>query len=150
MARRLLSGTYECSLDSRFRLAVPARVRDPFAEGATLAWWLDDCLVVVPRLEWPSFIDATFGRMSVLDDDQRELRRFLLAGAFEQEALDRQGRVLVPAELREFAGLDGRVKVVGAGEYLEVWDPERLAGRFAALRREGVGQRAQRLAERVA
>jgi MraZ protein len=150
MQRRLLSGTYECSLDNRFRLAVPARLRDPFAEGATVAWWLDDCLVVVPRLEWPDLIQRTFGAMSVLDDDQRELRRFLLAGAFEQESLDRQGRLLLPPELRDHAGLDGRVKVVGAGEYIELWDPDRLAERFTNLRQEGVSARAKRLADRLA
>ncbi|MCU0308549.1 MAG: cell division/cell wall cluster transcriptional repressor MraZ [Thermoleophilia bacterium] len=149
MQRRLLSGTYECSLDARSRIAVPARLREPFGEGTVTAWWLDDCLVVVPRLEWSGFIERTFGSMSVLDDDQRELSRFLLAGAFEQEALDRQGRILIPSELREHAGLEGKVKVVGAGPYLELWNPERLAARFGALREEGVSQRAKRLAGRM-
>ena len=149
MARRLLSGTYECSLDSRFRLAVPARLRDPFASGATVAWWLDECLVVVPRADWAELIDRTFGALNVLDDDQRDLRRFLLAGSFEQD-LDGQGRILLPPELREHAGLDGQARVVGAGEYLEVWKPELLEERFEALRREGVSARAKRLADRVA
>jgi MraZ protein len=93
-------------------------------------------------------MERTFGTMSVLDDDQRELSRFLMAGAFEQE-LDRQGRVLLPPELREHAGIEGKAKVVGAGEYLEIWDPQRLADRFAALREEGVSARAKRLADRV-
>jgi MraZ protein len=114
-----------------------------------MAWWLDDCLVVVPRHEWGELIERTFGSMSVLDDDQRELRRYLLAGAFENEALDRQGRLLVPQQLREHAGLTGRVTVVGAGEYLELWEPARLADRFERLRSEGVSARAKRLAERI-
>lgn len=149
MAPRLLSGTFECSLDDRSRVAVPARLREPFTDGTVTAWWLDECLVVVPRLEWPHFIESTFGRMSVLDHDQRELSRFLLAGAFEQEVLDKQGRVLVPAELREHAGLSGKVKVLGAGSYLELWDPTRLAERFARLRETGVAQSAARLAARI-
>ena len=149
MAPRLLSGTYECSLDDRSRVAIPSRLRDPFADGTVTAWWLDDCLVVVPRFEWPSFIEDTFGRMSVLDDDQRELSRFLLAGAFEQEGLDKQGRLLVPAELREHAGLDGKVKVLGGGAYLELWNPDRLAERFERLKTDGVAQRAARLAARI-
>lgn len=146
--RRLLSGTYECSLDNRFRMAIPARVRDPFAAGAMVGWWFDECVVVVPREDWGPMIERTFGAMSLLDDEQRELSRFLLAGAFDQD-LDKQGRVLLPAELREHAGLGNRVKVVGAGEYLEIWDPDRLADRFASLRREGVSARAKRLADRV-
>jgi len=149
MQRRLLSGNYECSLDDRHRMAIPARVRDPFAQGAIVAWWIDPCLVVVPRHEWPTLVERTFGAMSVLDDDQRELSRFLLAGAFEQD-LDRQGRVLLPAELREHAGVEDRAKVLGAGDYLEIWNPERLAQRFAELRKEGVSNRAKRLAGRLA
>lgn len=146
--RRLLSGTYECSLDNRFRMAIPARVREPFTAGAMVGWWFDDCVIIVPRMEWPSMVERTFGAMSLLDDEQRDLSRFLLAGAYDQD-LDRQGRVLLPADLREHAGLGSRAKVVGAGDYLEVWDPDRLADRFAGLRREGVSARAKRLADRV-
>ncbi|MDH3225565.1 MAG: cell division/cell wall cluster transcriptional repressor MraZ [Thermoleophilia bacterium] len=149
MQRRLLSGNYDCSLDNRYRLAVPARLRDRFADGVVIAWWLDPCLVLVPRLEWGPLVQRTFGEMSVLDDDQRELSRFLLAGAFDQE-LDKQGRVLLPPELREHAGIDAQAKVVGAGDYLEVWNPDQLATRFAELRKEGVSQRAKRLASRMA
>ncbi len=149
MQNRLLSGTYDCNLDNRHRLAVPARVRDRFSEGAVLAWWIDPCLVLVPRLEWGTLIERTFGSMSVLDDDQRELSRYLLAGAYEQE-LDKQGRVLLPAELREHAGIGRAAKVVGAGDYLEVWDPASLGERFRQLQEEGVSSRAKRLANRMA
>ncbi len=145
MGVRLLSGTYECSLDSRFRLAVPARLRDSFAGGAVLGRWFDQGLILVPRPEWPTLIEHTFGAMNVLDDDQRLLRRYLLGGAYDQD-LDRQGRILVPPELREHARLDGRAKVVGNGEYLEVWNPDLLDGCFAELHEEGVSERAKRLA----
>jgi MraZ protein len=149
MQRRLLSGTYECSLDDRSRLAIPARLREPFSEGATIGWWLDEGLILVPTAEWPGLIERVFGSMSVLDDDARELSRFLLSGAYDHE-LDGQGRIPVAAELREYAGIEGRkVKVIGAREYLEVWEPSRLADRFSHLRREGVSARAKRLAGRV-
>lgn len=149
MLGRPLTGTHECNLDDRFRLAVPARLREPFAAGVVVGWWIDDCLIAVPRLEWAGLMERIFGEMSVLDDDQRELSRFLMAGAFEQE-LDRQGRVILPAELRAHAGLDRVAKVVGAGEYLEIWEPGALAERFASLRDEGISKRARRLADRVA
>lgn len=149
MQRRLLSGMYECSLDNRFRLAIPARLREPFAEGAMVGWWIDECLVVVPSAEWTSLIDRTFGTMSVLDDEARELSRFLSAGAFHHE-LDKQGRIPLTAELREHAGIeDNKVRLVGTGEYLEIWEPGRIADRFAKFRREGVSHHAKRLAARV-
>jgi MraZ protein len=148
--QRGLNGTYECSLDSRFRLAVPARLREPFAEGATVGWWIDECLIVVPSLEWPALIERTFGTMSVLDDEAREVSRFLSAGAFHHD-LDKQGRIPLTAELREHAGIgDAKVRLIGVGDYLEVWDPGRLAERFDKLRREGVSNHAKRLAARVA
>ncbi|WP_217923880.1 division/cell wall cluster transcriptional repressor MraZ [Miltoncostaea oceani] len=150
MQRRLLSGTYECSLDSRFRLAVPAKLREPFAEGAVVGWWIDECLVVVPSGDWTPLVDRTFGTMSVLDDEARELSRFIIAGAFTHE-LDKQGRIPLTAELREHAGIgDSKVRLIGVGDYLEIWDPARLAERFAKLRREGVSHHAKRLAARVA
>lgn len=146
----LLSGTYECSLDARFRMAIPARLREPFANGATVGWWIDECLIIAPAQEWPTLIERTFGTMSVLDDEARELSRFLLAGVFTHD-LDGQGRVPLGPELRDHAGIDGKkVKVVGVGDYLEVWEPARLAARFAKLRQEGVSARAKRLADRVA
>lgn len=147
MPPRHLSGTHECSLDNRFRMAIPAKLRAPFAEGAMVGWWLDECLVVVPTDQWGGLIERTFGSMSVLDDESRELSRFLLAGAYEQD-LDKQGRVLLPAELRAHAGIEQRAKVVGAGDYLEVWDPDRLTERFEKLRREGVSAHARRLLDR--
>jgi len=149
MQRRLLIGTYECSLDDRSRLAIPARLREPFGEGAIVGRWLDDCVVVVPRNDWEPLIERTFGALSILYDDQREVMRYILGGAFPQPELDRQGRLLISAELRDFAGLDGKVKVVGAGEYLEVWNPARLSEKFESLRHEGVSNRAKSLAERL-
>jgi MraZ protein len=150
MQRRPLSGTYECSLDSRFRMAIPARVREPFADGATVGWWIDECLIIAPESEWSSLVDRTFGTMNVLDDESRELSRFLLAGVYNHD-LDGQGRVPLAQDLREHAGIEGnKVKVIGVGEYLEVWDPDKLAARFARLRQEGVSARAQRLADRIA
>lgn len=145
MQRRLLSGTYECSLDDRSRIAIPARVRDRFADGAVCAWWIDPhSVILVPRLEWPDLLDRTLGESDLLDTDARELSRYLHAGAFEQESLDKQGRVLVPGDLREHGGLDGRVRVIGVGDYLEVWDPSRLGERFSAIH-EGVSDLAKRV-----
>lgn len=147
--RRPLSGTYECSLDNRFRMAIPARVREPFADGAMVGWWLDECLIVVPSGDWDGLIERTFGSMSVLDDESREMSRFILAGAMDHE-LDKQGRIVLSTEQREYAGIGQRVKVVGGREYLEIWDPDRLAQRFASLRTEGVSNRAKRLHSRFA
>ena len=145
MQRRLLSGTYECSLDNRFRLAIPARLRDAVAGGATVSWWIDECLAVVPALEWDELVGRTFGDMSPFDETARDMRRFLT------NDLDRQGRIALSADHRQHAGIgEAKVRLVGVGDYLEAWDPTRLAARFDKLRREGVSSHAERLAARVA
>lgn len=150
MQQSSLIGTYECTLDDRSRLAIPSRLREHFPDGAIVGWWLDECAIVVPRGDWDGLIRRTFGSLSILRDDQRDLLRYIYGGAFPQPELDKQGRVLVSAEIREFAGLDGKVKVVGAGEYLEIWNPARLSEKLNGLRQEGVSNRATTVAERLA
>ncbi|HMO00848.1 MAG TPA: hypothetical protein PKD59_15660 [Miltoncostaeaceae bacterium] len=150
MQRRLLSGTYECSLDNRFRLAIPARLRDAFAGGATVSWWIDDCLAVVPALEWDELVGRTFGDMSPFDETARDMRRFI-TGPPQTNDGDRRGPIPHPGDHRQHAGIeDAKVRLVGVGDYLEAWDPSRLTARFEKLRREGVSSHAERLAARVA
>ena len=105
MQRRLLSGTYECSLDNRFRLAIPARLRDAFAGGATVSWWIDECLAVVPALEWDELVGRTFGDMSPFDETARDMRRFIIGSALTND-LDRQGRIALSADHRQHAGIE--------------------------------------------
>jgi MraZ protein len=147
----MLSGMYECTLDNRFRLAIPSKVREPFVEaGAAMSLWFDDSVVLAPRLEWPKIVERTFGEMNVMNDDQRQLSRLLHAYTFDQEVLDKQGRVVVPEKLRRLADVDTKVTVVGAGDYLEIWNPQRLEATFEALRREGVSTLGNRIVERAA
>jgi MraZ protein len=138
MQRRMLHGTYECTFDNRFRLAIPAKVRDAFVEGAAVSMWFDDCAIVAPRLDWPDIVREVFGVMDVQNPRQRRLSRYLHAYTQEIDSLDRQGRIIVPENVRARAGLDGKVKVVGAGDYLEIWNPARLEEALEVARREGV------------
>lgn len=149
MQRRMLSGTYECTLDNRFRLAIPARVREPFADGVAMSLWFDDCAILAPRLDWQGILDNTFGNMTVLDDTQRNLSRLLYMYTWDHESLDKQGRVVVPEKLRAFAGIESTVTVVGNRDYLELWNPERLEARLEQLHREGVSNLGKRIVERA-
>lgn len=137
MEHARLRGTYECTLDDRSRIAIPARVREHFEHGAIASWWIDpNSVILVPRLAWDALLETTLGEPDILDDDARELSRYLHAGAFEQESLDKQGRITIPAELRDRGGLSGRLRVIGVGDYLEVWDSTSLDARFNRLHEE--------------
>jgi MraZ protein len=117
-----LTGEYRHALDDRGRIAIPMRFRGRLAEGATLARWLDRCLGVFPAEEW-SVLAEKLRALPMTNPNAREFARFMSSGAVDVE-LDRQGRLLVPSYLREYAGLtEGEVVVVGALNRLEIWAP---------------------------
>jgi MraZ protein len=117
-----LTGEFRHSLDDRGRIAVPARFRAQLARGATLARWLDRCLGLFPQEEWDE-LAAKLRGLPITNPRAREFARFMSSGAVEVE-LDKQGRILVPGYLREYAGItEGEVVVVGAFSRLELWAP---------------------------
>ncbi len=135
-----LMGTFECSVDNRYRIAIPAKFRHAFEQGVIVARWLDDCLVVAPRAHWEVMVQDVFGDLDVRNDKQRWLRRYLMAGAYDMEGLDKQGRVVIPPELRERINLDSRVKLVGNGDFFELWSPTQIDPMFGDMEREGVSR----------
>ena len=149
MQQTELNGRHECSLDDRSRLAIPAKMRWAFPHGAVIAPWFDPCLIVVPRHRWAEKLAEIFGgEINPLDDDQRRLRRFIVGSLADQESLDKQGRVLIPATLRQRADLEGKVSVIGQVDYLELWNPGRLDADYEQMDSEGVSNIGRRLVER--
>ena len=116
-------GTFMHSLDSKGRLTVPSRFREGLADGGAITRGIDDCLEILPVAVW----DARAERVSGLDefrDEGRSARRALFANAIQLD-IDRQGRVSIPAPLREMVGIAKEVAVVGAGEKIEIWCAEK-------------------------
>ena len=119
-----LTGEFRHALDDRGRVAVPVRFRPRLAEGATLARWLDGCLAIFPGPEWDD-LATKIRALPLTNPRAREFARFMSSGAVEVD-LDRQGRVLVPSYLRQYAAIEsGEVVVVGALNRLELWSPAR-------------------------
>jgi len=117
-----LTGEFRHAIDDRGRIAIPVRFRLRLAEGATLARWLDHCLGLFPAEEWSSLAEK-IRALPMTNPAAREFARFMSSGAADVE-LDKQGRLLVPSYLREYAALsDGDVVVVGALNRLEIWSP---------------------------
>lgn len=123
MDRGFLTGEFRHALDDRGRVAIPVRFRARLAQGATLARWLDRCLGVFPADEWAELAEKLRG-LPLTNPRAREFARFMSSGAVDVE-LDRQGRLLVPSYLREYAAIEpsGEVVVVGALNRLELWAP---------------------------
>ena len=117
-------GTFEHTLDDRGRVAVPARYREMFAEGVVLVQGAEHCIEVYTHQDFREFYKPIFEASSITKRGRR-LKRGLFPNCLDGE-LDGQGRVLLPAKFRQWAGLDSTVVIVGRGDCLEFWSPEHL------------------------
>ena len=133
-------GLYEHSLDSKDRLTVPARFRAALADGVVLSKGFDPCVWLHTTTEFEGLSDRFLAPHSPFGTDARRLRRRFHGGAFD-EKLDSAGRVRIPKPLLEHAGLGSDCVVVGAGEYLEIWDAEGLGRAGGRARRGGAADR---------
>ena len=124
-------GEYRHSIDEKGRLAVPIRFRGQLSESAFVTRWIDGCLAIFPPDQWET-LAAQVAALPVADASARTFSRFVFSSAFQTE-LDRQGRVLLPVGLREFAGLAGEAMVVGAHNHVELWEPGRWAAYSAVM-----------------
>ena len=130
----MFTGEYRHAVDDKGRLAVPSRFRAQLAGSVVVARWLDTCLAIFPMAAWDELAAKVAG-LPMTDPNARLLQRQLFAGAFETE-LDRQGRVLVPGNLRGFAGLEHEALVLGSRDHAEVWAPGRWETYSQALEGE--------------
>ena len=118
----MLIGEYEHSLDTKGRLIMPSKLRQDIGEKFILTKGLDGCLFVFSQNEWLNF-ETKLKELPLSDRNARNFVRFFLSGATECE-LDKQGRFLIPANLRDSAKLDKDAVIVGVGTRLEIWNKE--------------------------
>jgi MraZ protein len=104
-------------------LIVPAKFRDGLGEKFIVTKGLDNCLFVYSPEEWAN-LEAKLRGLPFTDKDVRTFVRFFFAGATECE-LDKQGRINIPQNLREYSGLTKEVYVIGVSARVEIWDKEK-------------------------
>lgn len=132
LSTRYLSGEYVCKLDAKGRMMIPARIKtalpkSPDQEDAdlhiTLRRGFEPCLTLYSQTEWARI----FQRIVALDEfnqEQRNFQRSFLRGCTEIE-LDKTGRFLIPKTMLRYAGLEKEAILVGMGNRMEIWNPER-------------------------
>src|SRR3989338_10212712 len=113
-------GEYQHTIDIKGRMAVPVKFRQQLAKGAVVTKGLDSCLFLYPKAEWQKLADK-LAALPISQANPRAFARLMLAGAMEVD-IDRQGRMLVPEYLRQYAGLKKKVIVAGLYNRLEIWD----------------------------
>jgi MraZ protein len=116
----MFMGQYNHSIDAKGRIIVPAKLREELGDNFVVTKGFDGCLFVYSEQGWHAF-EEKFNALPLNNKDVRQLTRFFLAGASACE-VDKQGRFILPSYLREFAGLDKDVVMIGAGSRVEIWD----------------------------
>ena len=118
----MLMGEYSHSLDTKGRLIMPAKLRQDIGDKFILTKGLDGCLFAFSQTEWNNFEEKLKG-LPLSDKNARNFVRFFLSGATECE-IDKQGRFLIPTNLRISADLEKDAIIIGVGTRIEIWNKE--------------------------
>ena len=119
----MFMGEYNHTLDTKGRLIVPTKFREDLGGEFVVTKGFDGCLYLFPPHAWEEFQEK-LNTLPVNRGDSRKLTRFFVAGAANVE-LDKQGRILVPSTLREFAGLEKEVVLTGMLNRIEIWSRQK-------------------------
>ena len=115
----MIMGEYNHSIDTKGRLIIPSKFREELGDEFVVTKGLDGCLFVFPNSEWQAF-EEKLKKLPLTNKSARQFARFFVAGATPCE-LDKQGRILLPQTLREFAGLEKDVVLTGMLNRVEIW-----------------------------
>ena len=113
---------YNLTVDTKGRLIVPSKFREQLGDEFVVTKGMDGCLFVYANDDWSAF-EQKLTSLPLINKEARKFARFFLAGAAQVE-VDKQGRILLPANLRQFAGLEKDVVLVGVGSRIEIWSRE--------------------------
>ena len=113
---------YNHTVDTKGRLIVPSKFREQLGDEFVVTKGMDGCLFVYANDDWSAF-EQKLTSLPLINKEARKFARFFLAGAAQVE-VDKQGRILLPANLRQFAGLEKDVVLGGVGSRIEIWSRE--------------------------
>ena len=119
----MFMGEYNHTIDAKGRLIVPSKFREQLGNEFVVTKGLDGCVFVYSNEEW-KHIEEKFREIPLTTKDARKFSRFFFAGAASCE-VDKQGRILLPANLREYAGIEKEVVSVGVLSRVEIWSKDR-------------------------
>lgn len=119
----MLIGEFEHSIDTKGRLVLPAKIKDDLGKEFIVTKGLDGCLFGYSLAEWSKF-EEKLKALPLTNKITRDFVRFFLSGAVEEET-DKQGRFLLPANLREYASLTKDAVIIGVGTRIEIWDKKK-------------------------
>lgn len=115
-------GEYQHTLDIKARVIVPAKFREGLGAKFVATKGLDQCIFLYPLDQW-SIIESKVQSLSITKPEARLFSRIFFSGATELE-IDKQGRFVLPQKLREHAGIEKELMIIGVGARVEIWSAE--------------------------
>ncbi|MBR1701520.1 MAG: division/cell wall cluster transcriptional repressor MraZ [Lachnospiraceae bacterium] len=134
---------YNHTIDAKGRLIIPSKFRETLGDEFVISKGMDGCLYVYANEDWNAF-EQKLTSLPLTNKPARQFARFFLAGAASVE-VDKQGRILVPGNLREFAKLDKDVVLVGVGSRIEIWSKDQYDNISDDVDMEGITQAMEEL-----
>ena len=119
----MFMGRYNHTIDPKGRLSIPSKYREILGDEFVVSKGMDGCLFVYADEDWKAF-EAKLASLPLVNEDARQFARFFLSGA-QYVTVDKQGRILMPQDLRDFAGLEKDVVLAGTGGRIEIWSLEK-------------------------
>ncbi len=119
----MFMGRYNHTIDPKGRLSIPSKYREILGDEFVVSKGMDDCLYVYANDDWKVF-EGKLASLPLMSEEARQCARFFLSGA-QAVTVDKQGRILMPQDLRDFAGLEKDVVLAGMGSRIEIWSLER-------------------------
>ena len=119
----MFTGEYRHTVDDKGRIAVPVKFRAQLDPGSMVSGWLDDCLAIHTKAGWEELSEKV-AALPFTDPRSRSFQRFVFSTATDAQ-MDKQGRILLPAYLRQSVGLAGEAVLVGSRDHAEIWAPDR-------------------------
>lgn len=140
----MLIGEHTHTIDSKKRMAVPAKFRKELGKFVVVTRGLDNCLFVYPRKEW-EILAEKLSKLPLGQSQTRNFVRLMLSGASETE-IDSLGRILIPDYLKQYAGLGKNVIVAGLFNRLEIWDKNKW-NKYKGKNEKNTDELAEKLGE---
>lgn len=128
-------GEYQPNITEGSRIALPKKLRDQIrGDEVVIARGFEKCIFIYDKNDW---IEESKKQVEspITDLKTRELKRYMFAGAIEA-TIDTQGRIVLPSNLKSYAGIEKSTAVIGAGDHIEVWDSETWNGYFEKISQE--------------
>lgn len=115
-------GEYQHTLDPKNRVIMPAKFREKLGDSFVMTKGMDNCLFIYANEEWRN-VEEKLKSLPMTNKDARAFVRFFFAGASECD-LDKQGRMVMPTHLKEYAKIDKDLVIIGVSTRIEIWSRE--------------------------